>query len=80
MRVRSLDLLRNVIAATGLTQRQFAYHAEVHHSTLANLLRGHRTSCSPWTAVRIAQVSGVDPTLLFSVSIGDANVVADVSA
>lgn len=70
MKVKNLALLRNVLAATGRTQRDIAAAAEIHHSTLANIAVGRR-GCSTDIAERICQTLRVPTDLLFESSIAD---------
>lgn len=70
MKVKNLALLRNVLAATGRSQRDIASAAAIHHSTLANIAVGRR-GCSADIAERICQTLRVPTDLLFEESISD---------
>lgn len=72
LKVKNLGLLRDVLAATGRSQRDIAQDAGVHHSTLANIAVGRR-GCSPDVAERLCQTLRVPTELLFEISILDDN-------
>lgn len=48
-----------------ITQRSLARRAEVSQAFISQLASGKKTSCKPETAERIAEVIGVDVTVLF---------------
>lgn len=64
MRAKNIALLRNILAATGRSQRDIAEGAGIHHSTLANIAVGRR-GCSTDVAERICQTLRVPLDLLF---------------
>jgi len=62
-----MDAYRNgtPIDSRKITQRSLARRAEVSQAFISQLASGKKTSCKPETAERIAEVIGVDVTVLF---------------
>ncbi|TLK56277.1 helix-turn-helix transcriptional regulator [Glutamicibacter sp. V16R2B1] len=62
-----MDAYRNgsPIDPRKITQRSLARRADVSQAFISQLASGKKTSCKPETAERIAEVIGVDVTVLF---------------
>ena len=65
MRLRNRWTFGDYIRLLGLSEREFARHAGLSHSTVNHLLTGRRTSCSPRTAQAIESALECPPGLLF---------------
>jgi transcriptional regulator with XRE-family HTH domain len=66
MNLRSTDTLRALIAQWGLTHQAVADRAGCSKAFIGHLARGHKESCTPDLAQRIAEVLGVDVDVLFA--------------
>lgn len=62
-----MDAYRNgmPIDPRKITQRSLARRAEISQAFISQLASGKKVSCKPETAERIAEVIGVDVTVLF---------------
>lgn len=73
MRVRSLTLLREVLAARGRSYRDIADEAGINYTTLALLAAGTRSTCTTEVAKRICRTLSVDIDLLFVPRVSSAD-------
>lgn len=70
MKLRSKELLRAVIGpepGKKMSARRLADFTKLHPSFIDHLMAGRRSSCTPDTAERIAEVLGVPVEFLFDV-------------
>lgn len=65
MRLTSKDTLRALIGQKGLSYRDVGELANCHRSMISQLANGHRTSCTPPLAEKIAVCLGVPLEVLF---------------
>jgi transcriptional regulator with XRE-family HTH domain len=65
MQVQNKDFLKATIQQRNLSYADVAEMADCHKSMIGQLASGHRTSCTPELAERIARCLGVPRGLLF---------------
>lgn len=65
MKLTSKDTLRALIKQRGLSYGDIGTMAGCHRSMVSQLANGHRTSCTPPLAERIALCLGVPSEVLF---------------
>jgi len=65
MKLTSKDTLRALIKQKGLSYRDIGDLADCHRSMISQLANGHRTSCTPILAEKIAVCLGVPREVLF---------------
>lgn len=65
MRLRSRELLAQLVEGTGLSEREVARRAGIGHATLNHLLTARRQSCSAPTALAVSTLLLCPPSALF---------------
>lgn len=65
MKLTSKDTLRALIKQRGLSYADLGQMAGCHKTMISALVNGHRPSCSPELAERIARCLGVPSEVLF---------------
>lgn len=65
MRLRSRELLAQLVDGTGLSERELARRAGLGHATLNHLLTARRQTCSPATALALSAALLCPPVVLF---------------
>lgn len=66
MRLRSRELLAQLVDGTGLSERELARRAGLGHATLNHLLTARRESCSVRTAMALSSALLCPASVLFS--------------
>jgi len=65
MKLTSQDTLRALIKQRGMSYEDIGRACDCHRSMISALVNGHRTSCTPQLAERIALYLGVPSEVLF---------------